>query len=197
VPAAAAPAVPEYKLIGEALDTYIIIERGEDVVLIDKHACHERMIFDGLKTQEREIMAQTLIIPMVIKPSAQDAGAIEENAALLTELGFEIEPYGESAYAVRSVPADIDAGDVPAAVEEICGKLRKNRAMSAADARDEILHTVACKAAIKAGWKTDERELRRLADAVVSGRVKYCPHGRPVAVTLTKTELEKQFKRIV
>ena len=91
----------------------------------------------------------------------------------------------------------MDAGDVPAAVEEICEKFRRNPSLTADGARDEILHTVACKAAIKAGWKTDPRELSRLAEAVVSGRVKYCPHGRPVAVTLTKNELEKKFKRIV
>lgn len=191
------PAAPEFRLIGEALDTYIIIETGDNVMLIDKHACHERMIFDRLKEQKREIMAQTLLIPATFTPSAEDAELMEKNAELLTELGFEIEPYGESAYAVRAVPADMDAGDLPAAIEEICEKLRKNRAMTAAEARDEILHTVACKAAIKAGWKTDPLELRRLCEAVVSGRVKYCPHGRPVAVTLTKTELEKQFKRIV
>lgn len=195
--AAPEPGAPEFRLIGEALDTYIIIERGEDIMLIDKHACHERVIFDRLKTEKREIMAQTLLAPVTLTPSSADAEVIDANLALLSELGFEIEPYGESAYAVRTVPADIDAGDVAAAVEEICEKLRKNRAMTPEEARDEILHTVACKAAIKAGWKTDERELRRLAEAVVSGAVKYCPHGRPVAVTLTKKELEKQFKRIV
>jgi DNA mismatch repair protein MutL len=91
----------------------------------------------------------------------------------------------------------MDGGDVGPAIEEICEKLRKNRGIDPRGARDEILHTVACKAAIKAGWKTDPRELDALAEAVVSGRVKYCPHGRPVAVTLTKKELDKQFKRIV
>ena len=99
------------------LDTYIIIETGDNVMLIDKHACHERMIFDRLKEQKREIMAQTLLIPATFTPSAEDAELMEKNAELLTELGFEIEPYGESAYAVRAVPADMDAGDVPAAIE--------------------------------------------------------------------------------
>jgi len=193
----AAPEAPSFRLIGEALDTYIIVQSGEDILLIDKHACHERMIFDRLKTQSREIMAQTLLVPVTLTPSAEDAEILEKNGALLTELGFEIEPFGDTAYAVRAVPADMDAGDVPAAVEEICEKFRRNPSLTADGARDEILHTVACKAAIKAGWKTDPRELSRLAEAVVSGRVKYCPHGRPVAVTLTKNELEKKFKRIV
>jgi DNA mismatch repair protein MutL len=194
---APAPAVPDFRVIGEALDTYIIVESGEDVLLIDKHACHERIIFDRLKAEDREIMAQTLLIPVTVTPSGEDGEIIEQNAALLSELGFEIEPFGAGAYVVRTVPADMDEGDVPAAIEEICEKLRKNRGIDPRAARDEILHTVACKAAIKAGWKTDARELYALAEAVVSGRVKYCPHGRPVAVTLTKKELDKQFKRIV
>jgi hypothetical protein len=133
----ASPPVPDYRLIGEALDTYIIIQRGEDIMLIDKHACHERVIFDRLKAESREIMAQTLLAPVTLTPSAPDAEVIEANSALLSELGFEIEPYGESAYAVRTVPADIDAGDIPAAVEEICEKLRRNRSMTADETRDE------------------------------------------------------------
>jgi len=194
---APAPAVPDFRVIGEALDTYIVVEAGEDVLLIDKHACHERIIFDRLKAEDREIMAQTLLLPVTVTPSGEDGEIIEQNAALLSELGFEIEPFGAGAYVVRTVPADMEEGDVPAAIEEICEKLRKNRGIDPRAARDEILHTVACKAAIKAGWKTDARELYALAEAVVSGRVKYCPHGRPVAVTLTKKELDKQFKRIV
>ena len=113
------------------------------------------------------------------------------------ELGFEIEPFGDRALIVRAVPADMDAGDVPAAIEEICEKLRRGKCPDAQSARDEILHTVACKAAIKAGWDTHPKELEAVVDAVISGQVRYCPHGRPVSVTLTRKELDKQFKRIV
>ena len=95
------------------------------------------------------------------------------------------------------VPADMDAGDVPAAIEEICEKLRRGKCPDAQSARDEILHTVACKAAIKAGWDTHPKELEAVVDAVISGQVRYCPHGRPVSVTLTRKELDNQFKRIV
>ena len=91
----------------------------------------------------------------------------------------------------------MDAGDVPAALEEICEKLRRGKGPDPREARDEILHTVACKAAIKAGWDNDVPELARIVQAVLSGQVKYCPHGRPVSVTLTRKELDKQFKRIV
>ena len=189
--------IPDHKIVGEALKTYIIVEQDDKLILIDKHAAHERMIFDRLKAQEREIMAQNLLIPVTIRPSGDDMDAITENAALLYELGFEIEPFGERELIVRAVPADMDAGDVPAAIEEICEKLRRGKCPDAQSARDEILHTVACKAAIKAGWDTHPKELEAVVDAVISGQVRYCPHGRPVSVTLTRKELDKQFKRIV
>ena len=95
------------------------------------------------------------------------------------------------------IPADIDPGDAVGAVEEICERLRRGRAPDAKSVRDEILHTIACKAAIKAGWDTREEELQRLVDAVLSGQVKYCPHGRPVSTVLTRRDLDKMFKRIV
>lgn len=189
--------IPDHKIVGEALKTYIIVEQDDKLILIDKHAAHERMIFDRLKAQEREIMAQNLLIPVTIRPNGDDMDAITENAALLYELGFEIEPFGERELIVRAVPADMDAGDVPAAIEEICEKLRRGKCPDAQSARDEILHTVACKAAIKAGWDTHPKELEAVVDAVISGQVCYCPHGRPVSVTLTRKELDKQFKRIV
>lgn len=188
--------IPDHKIVGEALKTYIIVEQDDKLILIDKHAAHERMIFDRLKAQEREIMAQNLLIPVTIRPNGDDMDAITENAALLYELGFEIEPFGERELIVRAVPADMDAGDVPAAIEEICEKLRRGKCPDAQSARDEILHTVACKAAIKAGWNTHPKELEAVVDAVISGQVRYCPHGRPVSVTLTRKELDKQFKRI-
>ena len=142
-------------------------------------------------------MAQSLLSPVTIRPDGADAELLEQNGELLTELGFEIEPFGQDDFIVRAVPADMDAGDVPAAIEEICEKLRRGKGPDPREARDEILHTVACKAAIKAGWDNDLKELERIVQAVLSGQVKYCPHGRPVSVTLTRKELGKQFKRIV
>ncbi len=186
-----------YKIIGEALKTYIIVEKGEELLLIDKHAAHERMIFDRLKAKSGEIPSQNLLTPIPLRLNPEEAELIEENGELLLELGFEIEPFGENEYILRALPADMEAGDAEAAVEEICEKLRKGTAPTAQSARDEILHTVACKAAIKAGWDTDRRELEVLVKAVVSGEIKYCPHGRPLSVSLSKKELDKLFKRIV
>ena len=116
---------------------------------------------------------------------------------VLAELGFTLEPFGRNDYILRGVPAQLDAADALPALEEICAQLRHGAHMDAQSVRDEVLKTVACKAAIKAGWQTEPEELLRLADAVCAGEVKYCPHGRPVAVTLTRRELDKLFKRIV
>lgn len=186
-----------HRVVGEALNTYIIVEYGEELLLIDKHAAHERMIFDRLKLEKREIMSQSLLSPLTLRPVDADAELIDNNAELLCSLGFEIEKYGARDYILRALPSDMDAGDAAAAIEEICEKLRKGKGLDPSSARDEILHTVACKAAIKAGKRHDTAELERIAEAVCSGRVKYCPHGRPVSVTLTKKELDKFFSRIV
>ena len=191
------PRLPDHKIVGEAMKTYLIVEQGEALILIDKHAAHERMIFDRLKAQDRAVMAQSLLAPIPLRPDGADAELIEKNAALFASLGFEIEPYGEHEYVLRALPADMEAGDAAAAVEEICEKLRRGRAPRPEDARDEYLHTVACKAAIKAGWDNAPEELERLVEAVLSGAVKYCPHGRPVSAVLTKKELDKLFRRIV
>ena len=191
------PTLPDHKIVGEALRLYIIVELDGELLLIDKHAAHERMIFDRLKSQDRAIMAQTLLESVTLRLTEEDKELLEANAELLNELGFEIEPFGESDYILRAVPADMESSDAAAAVEEILEKLRGGKAPDPKSARDEILHTVACKAAIKAGWDTDRVELQRIVDAVLSGQVKYCPHGRPVSVTVTRRDLDKLFKRIV
>ena len=191
------PTLPDHKILGEAMNTYILVERGEELILIDKHAAHERMNFDRLKAMDREILSQTLLTPLPLRLDSADGELLDENRALLNELGFEIDALGDTDYVIRAVPADIAAMDAAAAVEEICEKLRRGKAPSAADARDEILHTVACKAAIKAGWDTSEAEREKIVEEVLSGRVKYCPHGRPVSAVLSRRDLDKMFKRIV
>lgn len=190
-------ASPDYRVIGEALSTYILVEYDGELLLIDKHAAHERMIFDRLKSQSREIMSQSLLEPVIFRPSAEEAELIAKNADLVASLGFELEEYGESAFAVRAIPEDIAYGDTVAALEDICEKLRLGTRLSPDEVKDEILHTVACKAAIKAGSRHDMKELERITAEVVSGKVKYCPHGRPVSVRLSKAELDKFFRRIL
>lgn len=194
---AAPPAEPPARLIGEAMHTYILVEKGETLILIDKHAAHERINFDRLRQNPADIPSQTLLEPLPFTPDASDADVLQQYGNVLAELGFTFEPFGRSDYILRGVPAQLDAADALPALEEICAQLRHGARMDAQSVRDEVLKTVACKAAIKAGWQTEPEELLRLADAVCAGEVKYCPHGRPVAVTLTRRELDKLFKRIV
>ena len=194
---AAPPAEPPARLIGEAMHTYILVEKGETLILIDKHAAHERINFDRLRQSPADIPSQTLLEPLPFTPDASDADVLQQYGDVLAELGFTLEPFGRNDYILRGVPAQLDAADALPALEEICAQLRHGARMDAQSVRDEVLKTVACKAAIKAGWQTEPEELLRLADAVCAGDVKYCPHGRPVAVTLTRRELDKLFKRIV
>ena len=194
---AAPPAEPPARLIGEAMHTYILVEKGETLILIDKHAAHERINFDRMRQSPADIPSQTLLEPLPFTPDASDADVLQQYGDVLAELGFTLEPFGRNDYILRGVPAQLDAADALPALEEICAQLRHGARMDAQSVRDEVLMTVACKAAIKAGWQTEPEELLRLADAVCAGEVKYCPHGRPVAVTLTRRELDKLFKRIV
>lgn len=191
------PETPPARLIGEAMHTYILVEKGDMLILIDKHAAHERINFDRLRQNPADIPSQTLLEPLPFTPDASDTEVLQQHGDTLAELGFTLEPFGRSDYILRGVPAQIDAGDALPALEEICAQLRHGAHTDAQAVRDEVLKTVACKAAIKAGWQTEPEELLRLADAVCAGEVKYCPHGRPVAVTLTRRELDKLFKRIV
>lgn len=191
------PLIPQeegWRLAGEVLNTYIIVERGDTVYLIDKHAAHERMNFDRMKASGYDPMAQSLLAPAICRLSAQEREVLLAHGALLEEFGFEVDQLGQD-LAVRQAPFDVAVEDIPATLEEIAQKLLTTGGADPAAARDELLHTMACKAAIKGGWKTSPQELERVAQAVMEGSVKYCPHGRPVAIELTKKELEKQFKR--
>jgi len=183
-----------WRIAGEVLRTYIVCESADGCVwLIDKHAAHERVNFDRLKAAQEPPMRQALLTPAAVELGREDGALLLENLPLLEEFGFQCEDFGGGTVLVREVPADIDAGDVTATLEEIASKLREGR--SPAERRENLLHTMACKAAIKGGWESDPAELRVLVDKVQSGEVRYCPHGRPVAVKLTKYELEKMFKR--
>ena len=189
--------IPPFRMIGEAMNTYILVQQEDKLILIDKHACHERIIFDKLLKEDRSVMAQILMVPVTVKVDEETSRLLEENGELLTDLGFELEPFGDDSYIIRAVPCDMYESDVEATFEEVCQQLKDHRNIDLEARKTNILKTVACKAAIKAGWKTDVRELFVLAEAVISQQIKYCPHGRPVAIVYTREDLDKEFKRIV
>ena len=188
------PAEAPWRIAGEVFHTYIICEDGsENLWLIDKHAAHERINFDRLMAAKEPPMRQTLMQPVAVEPGKEDAALLLENLELLEQFGFGCEDFGDGTVLVREVPADLDAADTAATLEEFAQKLRTGRSLD--EKREALLHTMACKASIKGGWTSDPAELKVLVEKVQSGEVRYCPHGRPVVVKIRKYELEKLFKR--
>ncbi len=185
-----------WRMVGEVLRTYIICEdEGENLWLVDKHAAHERIRFDKLKADEHPLMSQLLLTPLTVTLAAEEYAAVLEHVDTLQRFGFACEDFGDGTVLVREVPADIRTGDAAATLEELAQKLLLGR-VDPEGMRDELYHTMACKSAIKAGMQTDAAELAALVEKVQSGEIKYCPHGRPVAVQMTKYEIEKLFKRV-
>ena len=190
------PAEIPWRMVGELYNSYILVEQGEDAFLIDKHAAHERILFEKLKANQEAITAQSLLTPIPVRLNPAAAGELLNNTPLLEELGFEIEEFGENTLLLRQIPMDLSPDAAAEAIETLADDLLSGRRESKDTVRDTLLHTVACKAAIKAGWKNDEKELLAVAEAVMAREdLKYCPHGRPICVSLSKKQLEKQFKR--
>ena len=189
------PDTAAWRLVGELFDTYVIVEQGDTAYLIDKHAAHERMNFDRMRAADWKPMSQLLLTPQVLHLAPEECGVLLEQMGLLEQFGFAVESFGGDEVLVREAPNDLSADQIEPALEEIASKLLLTGTADPAAVRDEVLHTMACKAAIKGGWKNDRAELEVVARAVMSGQVKYCPHGRPVAIELSRQQLEKQFKR--
>ena len=190
------PKETPWRFVGELYNSYIIVEQGEEAYLIDKHAAHERILFEKLKANQEVISSQVLLTPVTLRLSAEAVAILLENSSLLEELGFEIQEFGENTVAIRQIPMDLDSNQAADALETLSADLLNGRKERRDNVRDELLHTVACKAAIKAGWVSSEKELMKLAEQVLArDDLKHCPHGRPICITLSKKQLEKQFKR--
>ncbi len=186
---------PEIIIIGEAFSTYIIAQMGDSVFMIDKHAAHERILFNTLK-KEQKIEVQRLLTPITVTLTREEYGAVTSNAEKLNAAGFETEDFGNCSVRVLSVPATLVSEDIRALISELAGSLIKT-SLAETEKTENLYHTVACKAAIKAGSRTSPQEKQKLAERVLySDDIMYCPHGRPVAFEIKKRELEKQFGRI-
>ena len=185
-----------WRYVGELYNSYILVEQGEEAYLIDKHAAHERILFEKLKANQEAISAQTLLTPVTHRSSPDEIAVLLDNQQLLEELGFEIQEFGGNTLLIRQIPMDLDSSQAVDALQTLAADLLNGRKERKDSVRDELLHTVACKAAIKAGWKSSREELLVLAKQVLSREdLKHCPHGRPICVSLSKKHLEKQFKR--
>ena len=189
------PKEAPWRMVGEVLKTYIICEdEHENVWLIDKHAAHERLRFDALKAADHPVMSQPLLTPLTVSLEAESYAAAVENIDTLELFGFVCEDFGSGTLLIREISTEVRLEDAAATVEDLSQKLATGRADPAA-ARDELLHTMACTSAIKAGMTSDAKELQALVEKVQSGEILYCPHGRPVKHKLSKYEIEKLFKR--
>ena len=201
-----APAEPEqlaldlpeqtFRLIGEAFDSYLIAEQGESVLFIDKHAAHERILFEKLKAEDHPIVSQELMAPVSAELTREEAATVLENTEILGKCGFEVADFGDGDVLIRQIPCDVDEKDAVSLLQELAADLLAGKTLAPETLRDNLLHTIACKAAIKAGWHTDGAEAAHLVAEILSRTdIKYCPHGRPVCIELTKSQLERQFKR--
>ena len=181
--------------IGEAFATYIIVRKGESLFLIDKHAAHERILFNKLRSAEKN-SPQMLLSPEQVVLRGEDYTSVTENFGLLEQAGFEIEDFGDNTVLVRAVPSVLSGEDVKSIVYEVAANLASKRTVEVSRL-ERIYETMSCRAAVKAGNLSSKEELAALAKAVLSSReIMYCPHGRPVAIELKKREIEKQFGRI-
>ncbi len=190
------PPLPEYTVLGELFNTYIVVQQGEEAFLIDKHAAHERILFDKLKAQTYEAESQLLLVSQVCRLGDEAAAVVLENLPFLDELGYGVEEFGQGTVILRRIPMDLNPGEAVSSLEQLAQDLLAGRREDRDTLRDHLLHTIACKAAIKAGWHTDPKEREVLVKEVLGREdLKYCPHGRPVCIKLTKGQLERQFGR--
>ena len=185
------------RLIGEAYKAYIFIELNGKLCVIDKHAAHERILFNKLKSQLQNSGSQMLLAPVTVTLGKEEYIAVTENLETISQTGFDIEDFGNGTVIVRSCPMDLDNCKIAPLISEIAEYLTKNRRDITNEHLDWIYHNVACRSAIKAGDDNSEAELLALAKQVVSDNdVRFCPHGRPVMIEISKYELEKQFGRV-
>ena len=186
----------DWRVIGEVLDTYILVEQGRSLLLIDKHAAHERVLFEKYRAQKEPIMPQLLLSPLLCEMEREQAAVLCANEQAMSLLGFSVSDYGDGTLAVQQIPSEMKPSEVQDTLSELAVSLKNGKQLSKEELRDSLLHTVACKAAVKGGQKSDERERVAIVREVLRREdLKYCPHGRPICVELTAAQLEKQFKR--
>ncbi len=186
------------RYVGEVFKTYILAERGDELCLIDKHAAHERQLYEKLAAHYGNVPSQMLLEPAAIDLSAEEKQALLDNVPLLENAGLEIADFGGNTVVLRAVPADVEPQNAENLLIEIADKLMKGGHDALNEHTEWVLHSISCRAAIKAGDKSSPQELLALAEKILSGEVPpFCPHGRPCVLKLTRKELEKQFGRIV
>lgn len=188
--------MPDYRIIGEAFNTYIIVESGKQLIYIDKHAAHERLKYKKLVENRKEPASQLLTVPLTVTLEKMHYNAILENLDVMEQAGFEIDDFGVGTVAVRAIPVYLVGTDVAGAIMEIAGNFGNKSDATITAKTDRMFKTIACKSAIKAGDITNLDELAQLVlELMENPDVRYCPHGRPIWITLKKSEIERNFGR--
>ena len=188
--------IPNFKLIGEAFKTYLLVEIENDLYFIDKHAAHERMNYEKFKSQAT-VETQMLLSPVAVNLGKDEFIAVEENIELIRQCGFELEVFGESQVIVRAVPSLVDGDDVKDLILEISEKLLEHKTDILPDKIDWIYHSASCRGAVKAGDYTSRQEQEMFVEKLLSmPNIRFCPHGRPVFIKMSRYEIEKQFGRV-
>lgn len=191
------PEPEPYRVIGEAFKTYILVEQGKKLLIIDKHAAHERMLFEKLRANNGEIETQMLLAPVTVTLSKEEYSAVLDNLELLDKAGYRVEDFGGGMVIVSECPTAVADADLAEVVMELAGYLVNNRRELIPEKLDWIYHSTACRAAIKAGDKTSEYELEKFVEKLLDDPdIRYCPHGRPVLIEMSKYEIEKNFGRV-
>ena len=187
----------ECRLVGELMETYILLERQDALLLVDKHAAHERILFEKLKKDNQNLSRQVLLDPVSVRLSREQYDAAIDHLDVFVPLGFAVEDFGEGMLLVREVPLILPRADAAALVEEISQSLAENNIDPTPEMLDDLLHSVACRSAIKAGSHSHDVEQKAIIDMLdADPTLRTCPHGRPIAVSLSKREIEKMFGRI-
>lgn len=193
----AQPEVEPYRVIGEAFKTYILVEQGKKLLIIDKHAAHERMLFEKFRSNRDSIETQMLLAPVTVTLSKEEYSAVLENLDLLDKAGYHVEDFGTGMVIVSECPTAVADADLSQVIMELAGYLLNNRKELIPEKLDWIYHSTACRAAIKAGDKTGEYELNKFVEKLLNNPdIRYCPHGRPVLIEMSRYEIEKNFGRV-
>ena len=184
-------------VIGEIFDCYIIVEYKNEMILIDKHAAHERLLFEKLKKSNKSVDMQNLLEPIVVTLDKSEYSALIESQELISDAGFLIDDFGEGTVIVRSVPMYINLSEVSGIISEIASYILNNKKDLKTQKLDWLYHNIACRSAIKAGKESSKEEILELVkNLILNPDVSYCPHGRPIFVSFTKNSIEKKFGRI-
>lgn len=189
-----------FEIVGQIFNSYIIAEKGDEMLLVDQHAAHERLKYEELKAEikSKQPTSQMLIEPVIVNLSGSEITAYRENSDTFASLGFDAEEFGSDAIIVRAAPGDVELGSVEPLVLELVAQCEELKKELITDTQQRLLYTIACKSAVKANMKMSVTEMEALVRNVLRLKnINTCPHGRPIIITMSKREIEKEFKRIV